>query len=96
MNRIKYVSIVDDNQVTVAFTDGTSETFPSDSIRQGLTGEEFVYPNVDENDPNLMQCGSCERLFTQLTINDECPYCHSGNWVRGYIDEDEPRRDDND
>jgi len=34
----------------------------------------------------VYQCGSCEQVFEKLD-NEECPYCHSGNWVKGYIDE---------
>lgn len=35
---------------------------------------------------NFYQCGSCEKTFDKLKDND-CPYCHSGNWVKGYIDD---------
>lgn len=37
----------------------------------------------------LCQCGSCESIF-YLADNDTervCPFCHSGNWVYGYIDD---------
>jgi rRNA maturation endonuclease Nob1 len=34
----------------------------------------------------IYQCGSCERIFNKL-FNEECPYCGSGNWVEGYIDD---------
>ena len=30
------------------------------------------------------QCGSCENTFTS---KGDCPYCGSGNWVYGYIDD---------
>ena len=32
------------------------------------------------------QCGSCEKEFSKLK-NESCPYCGSGNWVRGNIDD---------
>jgi len=34
----------------------------------------------------IYQCGSCERVFSKL-LDGECPYCGSGNWVQGYIDD---------
>lgn len=37
----------------------------------------------------LKQCCSCEKTFTVLK-DRECPYCGSGNWVFGYIDDPEP------
>lgn len=33
------------------------------------------------------QCGSCEKTFFNLTKDNECPHCESGNWVEGSIDE---------
>lgn len=36
----------------------------------------------------LKQCGSCEKIFYK---GNECPYCGSGNWVFGYIDDPEPK-----
>jgi len=95
-NRVKYVSIVDGTRIIVAFTDGLIETFTANPLLNGLNGEEVIYKPIDENDPNLMQCCSCEKIFTELTINETCPFCSSGNWVKGYIDDPEPRRDDND
>lgn len=35
-----------------------------------------------------IQCGSCEQ-FSDAPINNECPKCHSGNWVWGRIDNDD-------
>ena len=43
-----------------------------------------------EFEETIYQCGSCEKVFEKLEIYKsckQCPYCHSGNWVRGYIDE---------
>lgn len=37
----------------------------------------------------IYQCCSCESVFTELDKNGNCPYCHSGNWVYGYIDDPE-------
>ena len=37
-------------------------------------------------------CGSCEQFFNELKDGD-CPYCGSGNWVFGCIDEPEPEED---
>ncbi len=37
----------------------------------------------------VYQCGSCEREFSQLELEDDdlCPYCGSGNYVEGCIDD---------
>lgn len=35
----------------------------------------------------LYQCGSCENTFTKLTADYQCPFCGSGNWVEGFLDE---------
>jgi hypothetical protein len=37
--------------------------------------------------PEFKQCGSCEQIFKNLKDNS-CPFCGSGNWVNGYIDEE--------
>jgi Zn finger protein HypA/HybF involved in hydrogenase expression len=36
----------------------------------------------------LCQCGSCEQVFDNPTLENDCPNCFSGNWVVGYIDEE--------
>jgi len=37
----------------------------------------------------ICQCGSCENVFHELKlVNGDCPHCGSGNWVKGYIDDD--------
>jgi hypothetical protein len=36
------------------------------------------------------QCGSCEDFFDELRKNS-CPYCGSGNFVEGCIDEPAPK-----
>lgn len=36
------------------------------------------------------QCGSCEKTFNKLKDNS-CPYCASGNWVHGCIDDLMPK-----
>ena len=33
------------------------------------------------------QCCSCESVFDELTADNTCPECDSGNWVNGYIDD---------
>jgi hypothetical protein len=33
------------------------------------------------------QCGSCENTFDVLFDGSVCPYCFSGNWVDGHIDD---------
>ena len=35
----------------------------------------------------IKQCGSCDGVFIDLTVDKTCPYCGSGNWVNGFIDE---------
>lgn len=49
------------------------------------TGERLDWDDTEQ----IIQCCSCERTFveTDLSENRECPYCHSGNWVFGYIDD---------
>jgi len=43
-----------------------------------------------KKDLRIKQCGSCEKIFKKFKDNRrECPYCFSGNWVYGYIDENE-------
>lgn len=42
---------------------------------------------VRDRDPKY-QCCSCENTFDRLKDRC-CPICKSGNWVRGYIDEEE-------
>lgn len=42
-----------------------------------------------KKDLRIKQCGSCEKVFKKFKDKRECPYCFSGNWVYGYIDEDE-------
>lgn len=46
---------------------------------------------VDSNDitDGKYQCGSCECYFDEPDDGD-CPYCGSGNFVEGCIDEPEP------
>lgn len=40
----------------------------------------------------VCQCCSCEHIFIEADLDDgSCPHCLSGNWVRGYIDEPEPK-----
>ena len=34
------------------------------------------------------QCGSCEHTFKRLNKNC-CPKCSSGNWVKGFLDDNE-------
>jgi Zn finger protein HypA/HybF involved in hydrogenase expression len=42
---------------------------------------------------NLCQCGSCEKTFKKSQLKENsCPHCGSGNWVYGYIDEDDIKR----
>ena len=39
----------------------------------------------------ICQCGSCEKTFKHNKVKEAfCPYCGSGNWVFGLIDEPEP------
>jgi len=39
----------------------------------------------------IIQCCSCENVFDEAKLVDrDCPYCRSGNWVYGYIDEPTP------
>lgn len=40
----------------------------------------------------IKQCGSCERTFKKFGEGRTCPYCHSGNWVYGYIDDPEKKK----
>ena len=40
------------------------------------------------------QCGSCEQFFNELQ-NNCCPWCGSGNWVEGCIDEPISMKPDN-
>jgi len=35
----------------------------------------------------MKQCGSCDNVFENKY--EDCPHCGSGNWVYGYIDEEE-------
>lgn len=35
------------------------------------------------------QCCSCERIFNKPNKDNCCPFCDSGNWINGYIDEEE-------
>jgi hypothetical protein len=50
--------------------------------------EMETYPYVEDF---TYQCASCERFFDEPTADHkECPFCHSGNWVYGCIDEDDP------
>lgn len=40
----------------------------------------------------IKQCCSCEKVFKRFKSNRTgiyglCPYCFSGNWVYGFIDE---------
>ena len=37
----------------------------------------------------IKQCCSCEQEFYK-PIDNSCPYCMSGNWVNGHIDDPEP------
>jgi len=36
----------------------------------------------------IKQCGTCEKTFKEVTKDRTCPFCNSGNWVKGYIDEE--------
>ena len=49
--------------------------------------------DYDNEKALVCQCGSCEQIFSEPTDIDTCPYCNSGNWVRGYIDQSEPKFD---
>ena len=43
---------------------------------------------TEETEKEICQCGSCESIFLKsMLVNNECPYCKSGNWINGYIDE---------
>ena len=46
-----------------------------------------------KKDLRIKQCCSCEKVFKKFKKEKErvCPYCFSGNWVYGYIDEPERR-----
>lgn len=45
----------------------------------------------------VCQCCSCEQVFTEVDLREgSCPYCSSENWVKGYIDEPEPKEIPND
>jgi Zn finger protein HypA/HybF involved in hydrogenase expression len=35
----------------------------------------------------LCQCYSCEQIFKSDGSTEYCPYCGSGNWIFGSIDE---------
>lgn len=61
---------------------GEGDSFDKD------TGEPL---DADADDGEI-QCCSCERFFDEsdLTGERECPFCFSGNWVYGCIDEAEP------
>jgi Zn finger protein HypA/HybF involved in hydrogenase expression len=41
----------------------------------------------DNTEKKMIQCGSCEEISDSPDENNECPKCHSGNWVYGYIDD---------
>jgi len=45
-----------------------------------------LYVNAED----FYQCGSYESVYTHPDNNGDCLYCHSGNWVKGYIDDPEP------
>lgn len=42
-------------------------------------------------DDQIVQCCTCEQVFTvgELTSKRQCPFCLSGNWVFGYIDDND-------
>jgi len=35
----------------------------------------------------IKQCGTCEKVFKKLK-NNECPFCKSGNWIYGFLDDE--------
>jgi rubrerythrin len=45
------------------------------------------YHIVIETTENKMQCCSCEKVFKHTDADNCCPYCGSGNWVFGFIDD---------
>jgi hypothetical protein len=59
----------------------------SDGWKPVCIGE--FYSNEFE-DKRLKQCCSCEKSFREFK-NDkkECPFCSSGNWIFGCIDEED-------
>jgi hypothetical protein len=46
------------------------------------------------NEIKTCQCCTCERVFHLPDENNQCPYCKSGNWIWGFIDEPEPDEED--
>ncbi len=45
--KVSYVSIINDCEVTVVFTDSSSETFSANLLVNGLNGEEVIYKRIE-------------------------------------------------
>ena len=43
----------------------------------------------------IKQCATCEQSFIRLSKDNTCPYCGSGNWVYGCIDNPDYTRKEN-
>lgn len=55
--------------------------------------EEIMYgtPESAVPDGTACQCRTCEQVFAMEDMPDKisCPNCGSGNWVMGFIDDNE-------
>lgn len=69
-----------DNLTNEELQEEYNETFGMKAEHDKTTFDPIVVVN------DFYHCGSCEQEFEVLDDN-ACPYCGSGNWVEGWIDE---------
>jgi len=54
--------------------------------------KHVVVIDIKDATQGKYNCGSCECYFDLDDMEAECPYCGSGNFVEGEIDEPEPKK----
>jgi hypothetical protein len=64
-----------------------------DELKIGTKVVQALVDQVCDITDGKYQCGSCECYFNELD-EQECPFCGSGNFVEGCIDEPEPNTED--
>lgn len=78
----------------VVYTKGEEEVDLSElDIQEKLMEDNDYFVDV-ERKKRIKQCCSCEAIIEEVDKDNSCPFCQSGNWVYGYIDDEEKHKCD--